>query len=380
MLNFTVEVGAPELIRPEKSTPREFKYLSNIDDQTGLRNHIPFVHFLPPNVAMHNNDPVVMIKQALSKVLVFYYPVAGRLRNADKGKLVVDCCGEGVIFRGGNADITLKELCNIVDDDGLKPPFPEWDKLLVDDIWGSNFITDSPLLRMQVTELSCGGFVLAYTFNHCICDAYGAYQFIKAVSEFCISACLWRARTRTLIGPRPESSSTTTRLLFPVDTRFRYEPLLPEGYYGSAVVFPCAITKASKLVHKPLTYAASLISAVKNRVAENEYRASVLDFIEVNGRKGFCSEGAFVVSDMTRLRFMDLDFGWGSKAVYGGPARAGTGLVPGMVTSLVSHKNKEGVDGMLALVSLPSELVDKFHMEVRKEIGCVSLPKPVSAL
>ncbi|KAF3444350.1 hypothetical protein FNV43_RR14041 [Rhamnella rubrinervis] len=328
MLNFTVEVGAPELIRPEKSTPREFKYLSNIDDQTGLRNHIPFVHFLPPNVAMHNNDPVVMIKQALSKVLVFYYPVAGRPEMLIKVSLLWIVVARGD-FPWGNADITLKELCNIVDDDGLKPPFPEWDKLLVDDIWGSNFITDSPLLRMQVTELSCGGFVLAYTFNHCICDAYGAYQFIKAVSEFCISACLWRARTRTLIGPSPESSSTTTRLLFPVDTRFRYEPLLPEGYYGSAVVFPCAITKASKLVHKPLTYAASLISAVKNRVAENEYRASVLDFIEVNGRKGFCSEGAFVVSDMTRLRFMDLDFGWGSKAVYGGPARAGTGLVPG---------------------------------------------------
>lgn len=149
MLNFTVEVGAPELIRPEKLTPREFKYLSNIDDQTGLRNHIPFVHFLPPNTAMHNNDPVVMIKQALSKVLVFYYPVAGRLQKADKDKLVVDCCGEGVIFRGGNADITLTELCN-VDDDGLKPPFPKWDKLLVDDIWGNNIITDSPLLRMQV--------------------------------------------------------------------------------------------------------------------------------------------------------------------------------------------------------------------------------------
>lgn len=38
---------------------------------------------------------------------------------------------------------------------------------------------------MQVTRLACGGFILAYTFNHCICDAYGAYQFITVVSEFC---------------------------------------------------------------------------------------------------------------------------------------------------------------------------------------------------
>lgn len=157
MLNFSVEVSLPELIKPEKPTPREFKYLSNIDDQTGLRNHIPFVHFYPPAMhANHDDDPVVMIKQALSKALVYYYPVAGRLRNGNKGKLVVDCCGEGVIFRGGIADIKLAELCNAVDGDGngsgneLKPPFPVWDKLLVDDIWGCNFITDSPLLRMQV--------------------------------------------------------------------------------------------------------------------------------------------------------------------------------------------------------------------------------------
>lgn len=303
--------------------------------------------------------------------------------------------------------------------------------------------------------------MLAYTFNHCICDAYGAYQFIKAISEFCtnptqttpsllpnwgretlkprsppkisyphheyeasqqinikptitytesqfkslaqtsiflsptdisllknqpnnqklptfdaVSACLWRARTRTLLDPE-----STTRLLFPIDTRFRHEPSLPKGYYGSAVVFPCAIAKASKLVDKPLSYAASLISQVKKEVGEDEYRASVLDFIEVNGRRGFCSEGAFVVSDMTRLRFGELEFGWG-KGIYGGPSRAGTGLVPGMVTSLVTHENKDGVVGILALVSLPLEFVDKFHDEMRKEIGCNYIPlgKLVSAL
>lgn len=147
ILHFQVEVSEAELIKPDKLTPSEFKYLSNIDDQLGLRNHIPFVHFYPPSKVMHGHDPVVMIKRALSRVLVYYYPVAGRLRNGKKGKLIVDCNGEGVIFREGNADIKLSQL---VAGGGLKPPFPQWDKLLVGDIWGSNFITDSPLLRMQV--------------------------------------------------------------------------------------------------------------------------------------------------------------------------------------------------------------------------------------
>lgn len=153
LLNFSVDVSEPELVRPEKPTPQEFKYLSNIDDQSGLRNHIPFVHVYPPCATVGGQvlDPIMMIKQSLAKVLVFYYPVAGRLRNADKGKLAVDCCGEGVIFRGASADITLAQLRKV--DGGLKPPFPQWDKLLVDDVWGSNLITNSPLLRVQVVKL-----------------------------------------------------------------------------------------------------------------------------------------------------------------------------------------------------------------------------------
>ena len=150
MLNFPVQVSSPELIRPAKRTPTETLYLSNIDDQSGLRNHIPFVHFYPPSTAMQgrDEDPAVLIKQALSKVLVHYYPVAGRLRPADNGKLVVECNGEGVIFREANAEVKLGELREV--EGGLRPPFPEWGNLLVDDIWGSNLITDSPLLRLQV--------------------------------------------------------------------------------------------------------------------------------------------------------------------------------------------------------------------------------------
>ncbi|KAG2715109.1 hypothetical protein I3760_03G062000 [Carya illinoinensis] len=383
-LNFLVHVGEPELVQPEKPTPKEFKYLSNIDEQSGLRNHIPFVHFYSPILALgaQVQDPITMIKRSLAKVLVFYFPVACRLRNADQGKLVVDCCGEGVIFRGAIAD----------------PPFPQWDKLLVDDIWGNNLITDSPLLRMQVTRLACGGFILAYTFNHCICDAYGAYQFITVVSEFCkdpnrrapstlrsweretlrprsppiisypimtlknkitgkcatfdaVASCLWRARTRTLINPK-----SNARLMFPIDTRFRYKSSLPNGYYGTAVVFPCAITKAAKLVKEPLYYFAKLISEVRRGVGGDEYRASALDFIELNGPRGFYSEEAFVVSDMSRLR-----------GVYGGPARAGTGMVPGMMTSIIGHKNE-------------GESLERLHKEVRKEIASITPAKTISAL
>ena len=310
---------------------------------------------------------------------------------------------------------------------------------------------------LQVTRLACGGFVLAYIFNHCICDAYGAYMFITALSEFClnpdrkapstlpswgreilkprtppipsyphpeydvpnrpsktctstdfkclaqtsiffstsnisalknqlnghktsdfnaVAACLWRARTRTSMKP-----NSVTRFLIPLDTRLRTKPSLPEGYYGNALVFPCVIAKAEEIVGKPLSYAASLISEAKRGVMGDEHRASVLDFIEANERRGICPDGAFAVTDMCRLRFENLDFGWGP-ALFGGVARAGIGPHPGMLTPLVGYKieEEEGLEGILALVSLPMELVDRFHMEVRKEIDSSALLKPISAL
>ncbi|KAK9091670.1 hypothetical protein Sjap_024847 [Stephania japonica] len=153
---FSVNVGEAHVVPPAMPTPREFKSLSKVDTQICIRHHLPFVHFYPPRFGLRN--------------------------EGIDGKLVVDCCGEGVIFREADAGITLEELRRINGD--LRPPFPHWEHFLVDGVWGGNFITDSPLLRMQVTRLTCGGFVLAYTLNHCACDIYGALNFITAISEF----------------------------------------------------------------------------------------------------------------------------------------------------------------------------------------------------
>ncbi|KAK9115340.1 hypothetical protein Syun_022137 [Stephania yunnanensis] len=450
---FSVNVGEAQLVPPATPTPRELKSLSKVDAQVCLRHHIPFVHFYPPSKSKSSRDPVGVIKMALSRALVHYYPLAGRLRNEGMdGKLVVDCCGEGVIFREANADITLEKLRRINGD--LRPPFPQWERFLVDDVWGGNFITDSPLLRMQVTRLACGGFVLAYTCNHCACDTYGAFQFITAVSEFSrdphrkdpsilpswgrealssrspstrsmlshreelhiadndeahhnltktyfktfdetsvflsnaeiallkkqvtsnnknnnnyatldvVASCIWRARTRVTFFSFEED---VRKVFFPFDTRFRSEHDLSKGFYGNTAVVTCATAKASELVDKPLSYAASLTANAKKKVAEEVRKASCFDFLESDTNMVYCQKEAFIVSDVRWFRFGEVDFGWG-QASYAGPARAGIGLLPGMLTSLLRHMTSDGVEGLLALVSLPPMFTKMFHREVRREI------------
>lgn len=143
-LVFTVRRSEAELIAPAKPTPREVKLLSDIDDQDGLRFQIPVIQFYRHDPSMAGKDPVDVIRKAVAKTLVFYYPFAGRLREGLGRKLMVDCTGEGVLFIEADADVTLKQF-----GDALQPPFPCWEELLYD-VPGSQGVLNTPLLLIQV--------------------------------------------------------------------------------------------------------------------------------------------------------------------------------------------------------------------------------------
>ena len=142
--DFTLTKHPPQLLAPKYPTPHQSLYLSNIDDQLGLRCQVPLHLFYPSNNKKNNEkDPVKVIKEALAKVLVHYYPFAGRLREADNGKLRVDCTGEGILLVEADADIYLEDFGD------LYPPIPRGDDF-IQNVPGSETITDSPLLLIQV--------------------------------------------------------------------------------------------------------------------------------------------------------------------------------------------------------------------------------------
>jgi benzyl alcohol O-benzoyltransferase len=297
-----------------------------------------------------------------------------------------------------------------------------------------------------VTRFSCGGFVLAYSFNHCSCDAAGALQFITAVAELSRNPHLSNPSlvpvwARELLIPRPRNpphilfphyeykisnnndmyhpsdfhlhtqsslflpraavsaikklarasasfdaaaalfwqsraraiglaNTDIAHFLFPVDTRhLQGVSPLPKGYYGAAVVFPCVSVPVDELCQKPLSYAASQIAMTKHLASQPEYRSSVIDYLEVHqGKVGFCGgKEAFVVSDQSKLRFADVDFGWG-RALYGGPGRANTGNEPGMVAAVVSHHLENGEEGLLLIFTMANEALIAFRNEVWKTV------------
>jgi hypothetical protein len=142
MLSFAVRRRDPELVGPASQTPRETKRMSGLDNMDVLRMQASLALFYRGG---EGDDPAAIIRRALGEALVHYYPLAGRLRETEGRKLVVDCTGEGVLFVQADADVQLADL----EAAGLRPPFPCWDQLLFD-VEGSSGTLNCPLLLIQV--------------------------------------------------------------------------------------------------------------------------------------------------------------------------------------------------------------------------------------
>ncbi|XP_057545441.1 benzyl alcohol O-benzoyltransferase-like [Amaranthus tricolor] len=434
-LVFKVTRRNPELIAPAGPTPYEFKELSDIDDQEGLRFQIPVIQFYRNDEysggsATRGADPARVVKEAVAKALVSYYPFAGRLREKEGRKLEVECNGKGIMFIEADADVTLDEF-----GDALQPPFPCLEELLFD-VPGSTAVLDAPLILIQVTRLKCGGFILALRLNHTMADAPGLVLFMNAIAEFArgakslstqpvwdrhlfnarnppqvtcehreyeevadtngtiiplddmvhksfffgpteiaalrrflppntkastfeiLTACLWRCRTIAL-QPDPEES---VRIMCIFNARSIFNPPIPSGFYGNAFAFPVAISTAGKLSGNPIGYALNLVKKAKADVTQ-EYMRSLADLMVLKGRPHFTVVRTFVVSDVTRAGFADLDFGWGRPA-YGGPAKGGVGAIPGVASFYIPFKNGKGEKGIVVPLCLPGNAMEIFVKEL----------------
>ncbi|XP_050225113.1 alcohol acyltransferase 9 [Mercurialis annua] len=159
----------PVLISPLTPTPKHSLYLSNLDDQKFLRFSIKYLYLFKKSVSSE------ILKYSLSRVLVDYYPLAGRIRSCkdDDKKLEVDCNGEGAVFAEAFLDFTADQFLEL-----SKQPNRSWRQLLYR-VEARSFL-DIPPLIIQVTNLTCGGMILCTGINHCLCDGLGTSQFLHA--------------------------------------------------------------------------------------------------------------------------------------------------------------------------------------------------------
>ncbi|CAN0924734.1 Omega-hydroxypalmitate O-feruloyl transferase, partial [Linum grandiflorum] len=134
----------------------------------------------------------------------------------------------------------------------------------------------------------------------------------KKCSTFkALTAFVWRARTVALKMARDQ----LTRVLVVVNARDRFEPPLPEGYFGNAVKFNPATCLAGELVDEPLSYAVGLIEDAINSVNDGLLR-STIDYYQMT--KANRPLGFTCISTSWRgLSFGSTDFGWGEPVATG---------------------------------------------------------------
>lgn len=152
-------------------------YLSNLDDMVGARVFTPTIYFYRSDGSNLGGRPVTrVLRDALAKVLVPYYPLSGRLRETENGKLEVFFGQEqGALMVEAHSELTLASLGD------LTVPNPAWLPLIYRYPNEEPYkVLNMPLLIAQVTLFSCGGFSLGLRLCHCLCDGLGAMQFLGA--------------------------------------------------------------------------------------------------------------------------------------------------------------------------------------------------------
>ncbi|BAT09609.1 acyl transferase 15 [Oryza sativa Japonica Group] len=189
-MSTVVSKSAPVVVRPSEppvKTSSSKIVLSPLEMPLAMVPMTVLLAFEHPII--HHHQPTAdTIKMALAQALVHYYPIAGRLScNDDEdggGDFYIDCTSElGVMFVAASADCTMEELMRVADNQ------PTDDETAVVQQLAFNCTPDvgddgpPPLLWVQVTTLSCGGFVVGVTWSHGLADGVGIAQFIQAVGE-----------------------------------------------------------------------------------------------------------------------------------------------------------------------------------------------------
>ncbi|XVE82127.1 hypothetical protein DITRI_Ditri15bG0121900 [Diplodiscus trichospermus] len=130
-------------------------------------------------------------------------------------------------------------------------------------------------------------------------------------------AHIWRARSKAVFTNLDDLSA----VLFAVDIRSKTSPPFPNSFAGNAVVTAFANAKVIDLVEKPFSFCVEKVKEARERITD-EYVRSVIDWLEVHRGIPATCNGNFYVSAWWKLRFNELDFGFG-KPTHGGPIASG---------------------------------------------------------
>lgn len=137
-----ITVTESTVVKPSESTPTTTLWISNIDSIFPTTMYARYLFFYRYS-GNHGADffDSAMLKSALGRTLVYFYPFAGRLTMNGNDRIEINCNGEGALFVVAKSDGALDDLGDFS---------PRSDVSLIPPVDYSQGISGNPLLMVQV--------------------------------------------------------------------------------------------------------------------------------------------------------------------------------------------------------------------------------------
>ncbi|CAM6092563.1 unnamed protein product [Calypogeia fissa] len=126
-------------------------------------------------------DVISFLKETLSKTLVDFYPLAGRLTLREDGKVDLYCNNEGAIWIEATVPSELKDVGGLRANH-LLSGF-DVAKLGAGPLFIPDQLTPMPVLIIQVTKFLCGTIAIATSWHHTVADGFSGTHFLRSWSE-----------------------------------------------------------------------------------------------------------------------------------------------------------------------------------------------------
>jgi shikimate O-hydroxycinnamoyltransferase len=160
------------LIVPSEATPNGLLPLSE-SDQAMQWTHAPLIIIYKPNNNKTIPFSIETMKNSLSRALVHYYPLAGRLHWIEGGRLQLHCNAMGAQLSEAYSEAKLDELGDFTPNGIIQHLFPRID-------YTTTSIEEQPLFLAQVTRFPCGGLCVGTAISHIVADGRAAMNFTNA--------------------------------------------------------------------------------------------------------------------------------------------------------------------------------------------------------
>ncbi|KAF2309182.1 hypothetical protein GH714_001100 [Hevea brasiliensis] len=323
---FSVTVTKKEVVAAALPLQEHWLPLSNLDLLLPPLDVSVFFSYRNNNNHMMKSfgSMVGVLKKAMAQVLVSYYAFAGEVVENFVGEPEILCNNRGVDFFEAFADIDLKDLNLYNPDHCIEGKLVPKKK--------------DGVIAAQVTELKCGGVVVACTFDHRVSDAYSANMFLVSWAETAQSRAISVVPSfrRSLLNPRRPACIDPSldnmyvpisKLQPPKEPQADSDHLISRIYYVKADQLNELQSLASSDGYKRTkleSFSAFLWQLVaksaKQDVAAGTAKFQKLALWWMGGREpavakiyssGSDGGPAFVVSSGQRFPVSKVDFGWG---------------------------------------------------------------------